>query len=45
VLLHDGHAARAPDGQPVILAVLPALLARIRAARLEPVTLDEALPA
>lgn len=45
VLLHDGHAARAPSGRPVIVEVLPRLVARIRAAGLEPVTLDEALPA
>ncbi|WP_374262693.1 polysaccharide deacetylase family protein [Zoogloea sp.] len=41
LLLHDGNAARTPDGQPVILAVLPPLLARIRAAGLTPVTLAE----
>ena len=44
LLLHDGNAARGPDGRPVILAVLPALLARIHAAGLQPVTLADAIP-
>ncbi|WP_300438488.1 polysaccharide deacetylase family protein [Zoogloea sp.] len=44
LLLHDGNAARGPDGQAVILAVLPPLLARIRAAGLTPVTLAAACP-
>lgn len=44
VLLHDGHAQRTAAGEPVPLQVLPALLARIRAASLEPVTLADALP-
>ncbi len=26
LMLHDGHAARTPDGVPVVLRVLPALL-------------------
>ncbi|WP_398304431.1 polysaccharide deacetylase family protein [Zoogloea sp.] len=39
LLLHDGNAARTPTGQAVILEVLPALLARIRAAGLTPVCL------
>ena len=39
LLLHDGNAARTPDGQAVILEVLPALLDRIRAAGLSPVCL------
>lgn len=43
VLLHDGNAARTPDGVPVILEVLPAVLASAAAARLKPVTLPEAL--
>jgi peptidoglycan/xylan/chitin deacetylase (PgdA/CDA1 family) len=43
LLLHDGHAARTPDtGEPVILRVLPPLLAACRAAELTPVTLSEA---
>jgi peptidoglycan/xylan/chitin deacetylase (PgdA/CDA1 family) len=49
LLLHDGHAGRQPDGTPTIVAVLPALLAKIRAAGLTPVTLraarDEHQPA
>lgn len=43
VLLHDGNAARTPAGIPVILEVLPAVLASAAAARLKPVTLSEAL--
>lgn len=42
LLLHDGHAARTPAGQPVILAVLPRLLATLREHQLNPVTLDQA---
>ncbi|NML25832.1 polysaccharide deacetylase family protein [Zoogloea dura] len=34
LLLHDGNAARTPAGRPVILEVLPTLLARIRDAGL-----------
>ena len=44
LLLHDGNAARGPDGQAVILAVLPALLARIGKTGLTPVTLAAACP-
>lgn len=43
LLLHDGNAARTLDGRPVILDVLPALLASAAAARLRFVTLREAL--
>lgn len=42
LLLHDGNAARTPSGEPVILAVLPRLLAAIRERQLKPVTLYEA---
>lgn len=42
LLLHDGHAARTPDGTPVILAVLPRLLAACATQRLKPVTLEAA---
>lgn len=42
LLLHDGHAARTPQGTPVILAVLPPLLERLKAAKLTPVTLRAA---
>jgi peptidoglycan/xylan/chitin deacetylase (PgdA/CDA1 family) len=45
LLLHDGHVARTPQGTPVILAVLPRLLARLRAAQLTPVTLRDTLTA
>ncbi|WP_295642665.1 polysaccharide deacetylase family protein [uncultured Methylibium sp.] len=44
LLLHDGHAARAASGRPVLLDVLPLLLAQARAAGLHWVTLAEALP-
>lgn len=43
VLLHDGHAARTPAGNPVILEVLPALLNAAAAANLRFVTLRHAL--
>ncbi len=43
LLLHDGHAARGPDGQAVILAALPALLLHLKSAKLQPVTLHDAL--
>lgn len=44
LLVHDGNAARTLDGHPVILDVLPALLASAAAARLRFVTLRQALP-
>ena len=43
LLLHDGNAARTPDGVPVIVDVLPALLATAAAAKLRLVTLRQAL--
>lgn len=43
LLMHDGHAARTPAGRPVILDVLPRLLAALHEARLNPVTLHAAL--
>lgn len=42
LLLHDGHAARTPSGEPVILAVLPRLFAAIRERQLTPATLYDA---
>lgn len=42
LLLHDGHAARDRDGTPVILSVLPRLLAACRERGLQPVSLREA---
>ncbi len=42
LLLHDGHAARSADGVPVVLAVLPALLDRLKSQGLKAVTLSEA---
>ncbi|GAP37296.1 polysaccharide deacetylase family protein [Piscinibacter sakaiensis] len=44
LLLHDGHAARTDAGRPVLLEVLPPLLARCGALGLRTVTLREALP-
>jgi peptidoglycan/xylan/chitin deacetylase (PgdA/CDA1 family) len=43
LLLHDGHAALAANGSPVILEVLPRLLNALAAASLVPVTLRSAL--
>ncbi len=43
LLLHDGHAAVSPAGQPVILAVLPRLLHTLTERGLQPVTLAGAL--
>ena len=43
LLLHDGHAALGTDGVPIILTVLPPLLARIEGAGLRTVTLAGAL--
>ena len=42
LLLHDGHAARSPGGRPVVLDVLPALLAAIHERGLRAVTLRQA---
>ena len=44
LLLHDGHAGRTRSGSPVILEVLPRLLAALTLAKLTPVTLRSALP-
>ena len=41
LLLHDGNAARDAQGRPVILPVLPALLAQFRQHALVPVTLPQ----
>jgi peptidoglycan/xylan/chitin deacetylase (PgdA/CDA1 family) len=45
LLLHDGRAARTPDGMPVILAVLPRLLPVLAGRQLCCVTLSEGLRA
>ncbi|HLL13346.1 MAG TPA: polysaccharide deacetylase family protein [Rubrivivax sp.] len=45
LLLHDGNARRTAAGVPVLLQVLPQLLAACRSARLQPVTLAQAVPA
>ncbi len=42
LLLHDGKSARTCEDIPIILAVLPQLLAQIAAAKLRPVTLRSA---
>ena len=44
LLLHDGHAQRTAHGQPVALAVLPALLQACRGAGLQFETLRAAVP-
>ena len=43
LLLHDGHCARDAQGRPVVLGVLPALLAQLRSRGLVPVTLPQAV--
>jgi peptidoglycan/xylan/chitin deacetylase (PgdA/CDA1 family) len=43
LLMHDGNAARAASGRPVIVEVLPLLLDRLRADKLRAVTLPEGL--
>jgi peptidoglycan/xylan/chitin deacetylase (PgdA/CDA1 family) len=43
VLMHDGHSAHTPSGEPVVLAVLPRLLQTIAERQLHPVTLTRAL--
>jgi peptidoglycan/xylan/chitin deacetylase (PgdA/CDA1 family) len=45
LLLHDGNCARDAHDRPVILAVLPALLAEFRRQALVPVTLPQAVAA
>jgi peptidoglycan/xylan/chitin deacetylase (PgdA/CDA1 family) len=42
LLMHDGHAARTPAGTPVVLEVLPRLLATLNAIGLRSVTLASA---
>lgn len=41
LLLHDGNAARTAEGEPVVLAVLPALLEELARRRLRAVALPE----
>lgn len=43
LLLHDGNPGRAPSGKPIILDILPRLLATVAAAKLRPITLRAAL--
>jgi len=40
LLLHDGNAARTPSGKPVVVEVLPRLLAALAARNLNPVPLS-----
>lgn len=42
LLLHDGHAARTKQGNPVILEILPRLLSELNARNLKSVTLETA---
>lgn len=44
LLLHDGHAQRSAAGTPVLMDVLPPLLAHCQRLGLQTVTLTEALP-
>ena len=44
LLLHDGHCARTPAGRPVVLEVLPALIAQVHATGLRFVRLCDTLP-
>jgi peptidoglycan/xylan/chitin deacetylase (PgdA/CDA1 family) len=43
LMLHDGYAALAPSGSPVVLEVLPRLIAELRRRGLKPVTLAQAI--
>lgn len=45
LLLHDGHCAATPEGRPVVLEVLPALIAQARRSGLRFVRLGDAWPA
>ena len=45
LLLHDGHAARTPSGNAVILEALPRVLDAVAAAGLRSVTLREGIAA
>lgn len=44
LLLHDGNAARCPDGEPLVLRVLPGLLQAVAHSGLTPVTLGSLAP-
>lgn len=43
LMLHDGYAALAPSGAPVVLEVLPRLIAELHRRGLKPVTLPQAI--
>jgi peptidoglycan-N-acetylglucosamine deacetylase len=44
LLLHDGHPATTPGGNPLVLEILPVLLDQLHAAGLRPVSLAQAIP-
>jgi peptidoglycan-N-acetylglucosamine deacetylase len=44
LLLHDGHAQRSAEGKPIVLHVLPRLLAALQTQSLKAVTLAAAVP-
>ena len=44
LLLHDGHPAITPNGNPLVLELLPILLSQLHAAGLQPVSLAQAIP-
>lgn len=43
LMLHDSYAALSPSGAPVVLEVLPRLIAELRCRGLKPVTLPQAI--
>lgn len=45
LLLHDGHPAITPGGTPLLLEILPTLLAQLNEAGLKAVTLEDAMRA
>ena len=43
LLMHDGNCARTPQGEPVVLQVLPGLIRHAQSLGLRPVTLEHAI--
>jgi hypothetical protein len=43
LMLHDSYAALSPSGAPVVLEVLPRLIAELQRRGLKPVTLPQAI--
>jgi peptidoglycan-N-acetylglucosamine deacetylase len=43
LLMHDGHCARTPDREPVVVQVLPRLIKHAQSLGLRPVTLEHAI--